>query len=74
MTLDYSIAHILGRPSHKVQYDREFVKQHFERLALVNELGQKKGTKKTDERLVADFKQRLTFEEAASDKEAEKKK
>ena len=57
-TFDYSITHILGL-SNKPEYDKEFVKQHFERLVSANELGRKKRTKKTEERLIADFKLKL---------------
>jgi hypothetical protein len=60
-TFEYSITHILGLASHKPQYDKEFVKQHFERLVSANELGQKKGTKKTVGQVIANFKLKVGF-------------
>jgi hypothetical protein len=42
-----------GPESH--QYPREFVRQQFERLMSVHALRNKKGTKKTDEQVIADF-------------------
>jgi hypothetical protein len=50
---------LLATGPESKQYPKEFVKQQFERLMSVHALRGKKGTKKTDEQLMADFQLKM---------------